>query len=211
MSSATQERTYHLGNVQPVTQRGADFLGNLFGIRSIGGYREHGSVPGSDHPKGLAADFMTSSKNVGDRLATFAVKHYKALGIKYVIWWRRIWTPEQGWHDYHGPSDHTDHVHVSFLAKGGTGKLDGLADTATALGSAVAGTVTEESGVIGAIRGVSTSLKGIGTSLASVGKLAEMTTTLFLPNNIVRGVSGAAGTLFVLIGIYFLSREARSG
>jgi hypothetical protein len=209
MPAATQERTYHLGDVKPVTQRGADFLGNLFGIRTIGGYREHGSVPGSDHPKGLAADFMTSSKSVGDRLATFAVKHYKPLGIKYVIWWRRIWTPSQGWHDYHGPSDHTDHVHVSFLAKGGTGKLEGLADVAGAVGGAAAAAVPD--GLIGAIRGVGDQIKGVGTSLAAVGKLAELVASLFLPNNIIRGVSGAAGTLFVLIGIYFLSREARSG
>ena len=26
-----------------------------------------------------------------------------------------LWQPASGWHSYSGPSDHTDHVHVSML------------------------------------------------------------------------------------------------
>lgn len=31
----------------------------------------------------------------------------------YVIFNHRIWTPDRGWHDYTGPSAHTEHVHLS--------------------------------------------------------------------------------------------------
>ena len=109
---------YKLGGVSSNTQKQSDFLGGKFGIKTIGGYREHGSVPGSDHPKGLAADYMINNiKNghrTGDALANYAVKNYKAMNIKYVIWNRYIWSPGRGWHKYSGPSPHTDHVHISY-------------------------------------------------------------------------------------------------
>jgi hypothetical protein len=206
MPAATQERTYNLGKVAPITQRGADYLGNLFGIKTIGGYRAHGSVPNSDHPKGLAADFMTNSKSVGDKLANFAVKHFKELNIKYVIWWGQIWRPGKGWEDYHGPSDHKDHVHVSFNDKGKGGSLPDLA----AIGGALVGSVPGVGTVADGLKGLSEGVKNIAGSLASVGKVAELVTQLFLPNNLVRGAAGLAGTLFILIGIFFLSREARN-
>lgn len=202
--------TYHLGDVKPWVSNVANILGPKFGIRSIGGWRAHGSVPGSDHPKGLALDMMTNSKAVGDRLAEYSVANYKALGIKYVIWYRRIWTPSKGWHDYDGPSDHTDHVHLSFNSRPGTGKLGDI-------GSAIGGLLgsgkdaLSNNPLTAGLKGVADELKGIGSSLAAVGKMAELITSAFLPNNIVRGVAGLAGTLFILIGIYFLSREARSG
>jgi hypothetical protein len=205
MPAATQERTYNLGRVEPITQRGADYLGNLFGIKTIGGYREKGSVPNSDHPKGLAADFMTNSKSVGDRLAAFAVKNFKALNIKYVIWWGQIWQPGKGWQDYNGPSDHKDHVHVSFNGKGKGSALPDLA----AIGGALVGSVPGVGSVSDGLKGIAEGVRNIAGSVAQVGKVAELITSLFLPNNLVRGAAGLAGTLFILIGIFFLSREAR--
>lgn len=202
--------TYHLGDVKPWVDKAANYLGPKFGIRSIGGWRAHGSVPGSDHPKGTALDMMTSSKNTGDKLAEYAVENYKALGIKYVIWYRRIWTPGKGWHDYSGPSDHTDHVHLSFNDTPGSFKgLPDVGDIGKAIGQV--GSALVPNSVQDGIKGVADQLKGIASGVAQVGKVAELVTSLFLPNNIIRGVAGMSGALFVLIGIYFLSREARNG
>lgn len=65
--------------------------------------------------------------------------------------------------------------------------------------------------VTGAINGVSNQIRDIATGVASVGKVAELVTRAFLPSNIMRGFAGLLGTMFVLIGVYFLSREARNG
>lgn len=107
---------YSLGNVKPWVKDAAYFIGPKFGITLI-----YGVAAGQfDHPKGLALDFMISNlkngKAIGDQLATYVVANYQTLNITYVIWYRRIWTPQKGWHDYVGVSPHTDHVHTSYLA-----------------------------------------------------------------------------------------------
>lgn len=190
---------YKLGKVKPWVASAAETLGKKFGISTIGGWRAHGSVPNSDHPKGLALDMMTRSKSVGDRLADFAVANYKALGITYVIWYRQIWTPAKGWHDYDGPSDHTDHVHLSFGARPPAGGK--LTD------GGLIGRVT--GGATSTVKGIGDGVRELAQSALSIAKVADLITSAFLPTNIVRGIAGAAGTLFILIGIYFLSREAR--
>lgn len=112
---------YHLSSLtKPHVIAAADYFGPKHGITSVGGWRAVGSVPNSDHPKGLALDFMTRNKSVGDSLAADLIASRAQWGITYVIWWRRIWTPEKGWHAYNGPVPHTDHVHASFAAKPGT-------------------------------------------------------------------------------------------
>lgn len=199
---------YKLGDVKPWVASGAELLGSKFGISNIGGWRAQGSVPGSDHPKGLALDLMTRSKNVGDRLADYAVANYKALGIKYVIWWRQIWTPGKGWKPYSGPSPHTDHVHVSFNGKAPTA---GQKLTDGGIGG-IAGRVVDAlpGGVGDGISGIAAGVRELAGAAMSVAKVADMVTRLFLPTNLVRAAAGAAGTLFILLGIFFLSREARN-
>lgn len=208
MPAATQERTYNLGKVAPHVQQVADTLGNMFGIRTVYGWRAKGSVPGSDHPKGLATDMMTSSKSVGDKLAAYAVRNAKALGIKYVIWWKRIWTPDEGWHDYDGPSDHTDHVHLSFNAKPGSGKAEG------GTGGGIGGLIPDAlipSPIQNALSGVTDQLKAMAQGLTQIGNVATLITSAFLPNNLVRMSAALSGTIFILIGVFFLSREVRNG
>lgn len=107
-------RKYGLKKVTPNVAKAADYFGSKYGIGEVGGWREHGSVPGSDHPKGRALDFMTNNKNTGDALANDLIKNYKQWNVKYVIWYRYIWSPSKGWRKYSGPSPHTDHVHASF-------------------------------------------------------------------------------------------------
>jgi hypothetical protein len=81
-----------------------------------------------EHPKGRACDFMMTSgveaagsqKARGDTMAAWAVANADRLGISYVIWFRKIWTSQQGWHAYNNPYGgddpsgwHTNHVHIS--------------------------------------------------------------------------------------------------
>lgn len=109
---------YALGAVKPHVKRAAGDLGPRFGYTVVYGWGI-GSVPNSDHPKGLALDFMGSNKARGDALVAYLIANKSAYAVKYIIWRGRIW--ENGtWRDYSGPSNHYDHVHVSFLAEGGT-------------------------------------------------------------------------------------------
>jgi hypothetical protein len=82
-----------------------------------------------EHPKGRACDFAAdkkgfggvasgSSKTYGNNLANYFINNSSALGVLYVIWFRRIWLPSSGWKAYSRgngdpSSDHTNHVHLS--------------------------------------------------------------------------------------------------
>ena len=84
-----------------------------------------------EHPKGRACDHAAATggfenknasggdKAYGDRLAAFYVKNASRLGVLYVIWYRQIWMPGNGWRAYSGsggPSaTHTNHVHLSVI------------------------------------------------------------------------------------------------
>lgn len=112
---------FDVGNVKPHVQKAADSFGGRFGITTIYGYSSTGSVPNSDHPKGLALDFMTSAKTDagkkrGDALAAALLAEKGTWGVTYVIWNKKI-NNGSGWEDYTGPRDHTDHVHASFAPR----------------------------------------------------------------------------------------------
>ncbi|MFF5175941.1 coiled-coil domain-containing protein [Micromonospora sp. NPDC000089] len=79
-----------------------------------------------EHPKGRACDWSLQrsgfspwhnddTRMYGNNLAAFLIRNADRLGIYYVIWNRQIWFPATGWKSYHGPSNHTDHVHMSLL------------------------------------------------------------------------------------------------
>jgi hypothetical protein len=88
-------------------------------------YRSGG---GGDHPLGKACDFSANAttfvnaratgadKTYGDSLAAWALANAKNLGIKYVIWYKRIWQAGS-WKSYGGDGtpagDHYNHVHIS--------------------------------------------------------------------------------------------------
>lgn len=116
-AAAGASRHYGLKGISSTASKAADYFGSKYGIKTIGG-KGPGSVPGSDHPKGRALDYMINNikngKAVGTSLANDVIAHYKQWNVKYVIWNRYIWQPGIGWKPYHGPSPHTDHVHVSF-------------------------------------------------------------------------------------------------
>jgi hypothetical protein len=82
-----------------------------------------------EHPKGRACDWAANKSgfagvatgadyDYGCRLAGWFIGNSDRLGILYVIWYKMIWIPGQGWHKYTteggNPSgDHTNHVHMS--------------------------------------------------------------------------------------------------
>jgi hypothetical protein len=91
--------------------------------RFVGCHRNGGPF---EHPKGRACDWSLQKsgfsvahnadmRKYGNDLMAFLVRNADRLGILYVIWYKQIWFPATGWKAYHGPSAHTDHVHVSML------------------------------------------------------------------------------------------------
>jgi hypothetical protein len=100
------------GKETPNTAQWMSYAQQRWGV-TVGGWRAHGSVPNSDHPKGRAIDIM-SSGSLAQSIANDFVAQAGSRGVSYVIWNHNIWTPTQGWHHYSGPNPHTDHVHVSF-------------------------------------------------------------------------------------------------
>ncbi|MFI7604951.1 coiled-coil domain-containing protein [Micromonospora sp. NPDC049366] len=91
--------------------------------RFVGCYRSGGPW---EHPKGRACDWSLQksgfapwhnddTRMYGNNLAAFLIRNADRLGIYYVIWNRQIWFPATGWKSYSGPSNHTDHVHMSLL------------------------------------------------------------------------------------------------
>lgn len=166
---------YTLGAVKPHVKAAAESIGPKFGIRTI-----YGWAPGQwDHPKGLALDFMTSHKPTGDALANYVVANASALGVTYVIWYRRVWNPRQGWHKYTStPNPHIDHVHVSFAPQPGSG----------------------------AVSDVDTQQVGNPLVPDQLERLDDALQWIVNPGNWVRIGSVALGVIFVLIGLLGVSR-----
>ncbi|UWP84536.1 hypothetical protein Dfulv_10005 [Dactylosporangium fulvum] len=106
---------------------------NAYNEARLAGYTHYTSCfrsgGGGDHPLGKACDFSANAKTFvnaratgadktyGDNLAAWCVANAKNLGVKYVIWYKRIWQPSSGWKSYGGDGtpagDHYNHVHLS--------------------------------------------------------------------------------------------------
>lgn len=109
-----------------------------FGERPWANVGDRPSGVDRDHQEGCAVDAMMTEgdddyrtpagRAKGDAIADFVVKNADALGVKYVIWYEKIWTRSQdavgqpgSWGPYDYPLGgnstdtvaHRDHVHVS--------------------------------------------------------------------------------------------------
>lgn len=193
-----------LGAVKPWVAASAGEITRRFGITNIGGYRSSGSVPNSDHPRGLADDVMIRSKAQGDQVAQYSVANADRLGITYVIWNRQIWNPSVSnqWRDYDGPSDHTDHVHRSYRPDGpqrggGVSRTDAVLAGAEAAG-----------GISGALASGTRALLGIQDQAQQIADIGAVVSRLALPSTQVRIWSGVLGAVLLIIGITVLAREA---
>ncbi|MGI5125531.1 hypothetical protein ACQEVB_01835 [Pseudonocardia sp. CA-107938] len=117
-------RLPQLGLVKPWAKEAAQFIACLFDEHDVLGIGGRGRV--SDHPRGLAVDFMTRGED-GDRIARCVLRNQEELGVSYVIWKQRI-NYGQGWEPMEDrgsiTENHFDHVHVSFEPRPGTGTPD---------------------------------------------------------------------------------------
>lgn len=121
-------RSSGFGGVKPHVARAGHYLKQRFGVSSVGGVGQRAGK--SDHPRGLALDFMTySDQGKGDRLVNYLTPNAGHFGVKYIIWKQRI-NSGSGWKsmaDRGSPTaNHFDHPHVSFLdGPGGDGGFSG--------------------------------------------------------------------------------------
>ncbi|MHA6785034.1 hypothetical protein ACVGOW_29175 [Pseudonocardia saturnea] len=110
-----------LGSVKDFVRDAARFLSCLYEQPTLIGVAGRARV--SDHPRGLAVDFMTGRER-GDLIADCALANQEALGISYVIWRQRV-NYGDGWEPMSdrgsATENHYDHVHVSFERGGGSG------------------------------------------------------------------------------------------
>lgn len=91
-------------------------------IKTWGGYRPN-AIDREGHPAGLGIDVMipdyrsASGIALGDQVAAWTIANRERLGVKYLIWRQRQWTPSRGWTsmaDRGGDTaNHLDHVHVT--------------------------------------------------------------------------------------------------
>ncbi|MFT3871029.1 MAG: hypothetical protein QM714_00045 [Nocardioides sp.] len=193
--------SWQLGGTKPWVAAAGREIGHKFGVGTIYGL---GSRPtaGSDHPKGLALDFMTGS---GTPIANYAKANAGRLGVTYVIWRQHIWSvarSSEGWRlmeDRGDPtSNHMDHVHVSFQATapaGGGGVKSGAGGGAPGPGSST-GTSTG-SGAGGAKGGKS----GSGSGPKGAQNAAD--TTVSMSSSILGGVVSPMSNAIVLGGVLF--------
>lgn len=109
-------------------------------VKRIGGWRANGGES-DDHPNGLAADIMIDDYKspegvqLGDSIVKYLQDNREALGIKYLMWQKRYWDPNQGWSDVGDrggdTANHMDHVHASTEGTKGKGSVGGSGQSDT--------------------------------------------------------------------------------
>ncbi|RSN03440.1 hypothetical protein DMC63_40625 [Streptomyces sp. WAC 05977] len=113
MPAATACSTDLAGTKPHVAQVG-NHVKAKFGVKTVGGVA--GRANASDHPSGLALDFMVDTAT-GNAIAEYLMANQKDFGVTYVIW-RQRYNDGSGWdtmEDRGGATaNHMDHVHVSF-------------------------------------------------------------------------------------------------
>lgn len=132
--------TYKLGPVRPHVQRAADQVGSIFKPTKIYGFAQRDNA--SDHPLGLALDFMVHSDAAkGTAIFNYMKQNASQLGVKYLIWQQKIWSverasegdrpmPDRG----SNTANHMDHVHASFTASGSSGMANANSTSGSNIG-----------------------------------------------------------------------------
>jgi hypothetical protein len=161
--------TYALGAVKPWVRAAAQEVGDKFDISTIYGVGARAEV--SDHPRGLATDFMVyQDKAKGDAVYAYVKQNWNRLAVKYIIWYQRIdegggFTPME---DRGGvTANHMDHVHVSYTDTGGSSGTNTGGDTG---GSTAAGGTDAIGQAIGRLNDANTWIRA-GELLAGMALL----------------------------------------
>lgn len=183
---------YALGAVKPWVKDAANEVGNKFGVTTIYGVGQRDGV--SDHPKGLALDFMVGTdRSKGDQIAAYEQQNADALNITYIIWKQHIWNisrASEGWRAMPDrgsiTANHYDHVHTSFKA------------TARIGGSNYVGTDPGKSGI-----GISIPdpLSGIKSS---IGNIEKVVTFVSDSHNWLRVAMFGAGFMLIILAVIML-------
>ncbi|GAB3566815.1 hypothetical protein GCM10027445_14260 [Amycolatopsis endophytica] len=107
-----------LSGTKPHVAQVGNHVAEKFDVDDIGG--KAGRSGTSDHPSGLALDFMVDTAT-GNQIAEYILANQSDFNVKYVIW-RQRYNDGSGWstmEDRGGATaNHYDHVHVSFESSG---------------------------------------------------------------------------------------------
>jgi len=128
-SSSSKPKKYNFAGVNPVIEQTWDeILKQYAGVRMSGiwGDKKHRQRE-SDHNTGNALDIGIVNIDQGNKIAEQIISQAKEKRVKYVIFNRRVWNPQEGWHKYiptkaNGNNPHTTHVHISFFRQWGAEK-----------------------------------------------------------------------------------------
>jgi hypothetical protein len=103
-----------LDGTKPHVAQVGNHIKKKFAVKDIGGVGARSGA--SDHPGGLALDFMTDTKT-GNAIADYVLANKDKLAVTYVIW-RQRYNDGSGWSPMEDrgsvTANHFDHVHVSF-------------------------------------------------------------------------------------------------
>lgn len=75
--------------------------------------------------------------------------------------------------------------------------------------SMLGGLIPNPTNVTDALSNVGTALTGVAEGAMGVGNLATLLTRAFLPSNMIRATAFFFGTIFIIVGIWFLAREIK--
>lgn len=119
------------GQITPRTAAWISQAQTALGKLSMTCWDAHLWNPTSDHPKGRACDVFVGTdargsapaRAKGDQIANWTVQTAAKTGVRYLIWYGKIWSARTGqWRPYNGggiydtgsaTGGHYDHVHVS--------------------------------------------------------------------------------------------------
>jgi hypothetical protein len=192
---------YNLGPVLPWTEEVANRIGPLFGIKTIGGWRQ--SDPFPDHPSGHALDFMVFEDTAkGDAIAQYLIDHADELGVKYIVWNRRSWnSSRRTWVPYSEPGQgpHTDHVHVTLYDKPGT--------TAFTIGTNASGSI----GIPGTGFTIPNPFAAGATTADMLRPFGIAGINIISPNFWRRVGTGALGVGLIAFGLIYLNKRSIEG
>ena len=107
-----------LSGTKPHVAAVGNHIKGKFGVSQVGG--KAGRSGTSDHPSGLALDFMVGT-STGNQIADYVLANQSKFNVKYVIWKQR-YNDGSGWSTMEdrgsATANHYDHVHVSFESSG---------------------------------------------------------------------------------------------
>lgn len=192
---------YAVGAVKSWVQTAADEVGNRFNVQTIYGVGSR-EIANSDHPKGLALDFMVGNDMAkGDQIAAYMQANWHVYSVQYIIWKEHIWNESrasEGWRQMPDrgsiTANHFDHVHVSFQANGRINMVGGDIG-----GGGI--------NIPNPIDAVKQTVDGIKSSIDAINKVGEFVSN---GHNWIRVGMFAGGGLLLILALVMLASAGSS-